>query len=186
MPLATFGNAKNAPQGQVGRSCAMRRLRASKLIATGRRPPTYVPRYLLQMQPDQGTRDRRRRRRNRRLYLYRNDKGRPRFVADYYISQGKLGADKTREGDKRTPIGVYHVHLQPVAAEARRPLRQRRLPDQLPPTSGTVARDATGTASGCTARLPTHLLTAAQGFRRLRRAVQRRSQRAGPRTCKSA
>jgi murein L,D-transpeptidase YafK len=30
-------------------------------------------------------------------------------VADYYISYGKLGADKMREGDKRTPTGVYHV-----------------------------------------------------------------------------
>jgi murein L,D-transpeptidase YafK len=44
-----------------------------------------------------------------RLYLYQNDNGTPRFVADYYISQGKLGAEKAREGDKKTPIGVYHV-----------------------------------------------------------------------------
>jgi len=47
-----------------------------------------------------------------RLYLYENDLsngGRPRFVADYYVTQGKLGADKHAEGDKKTPIGVYHV-----------------------------------------------------------------------------
>jgi murein L,D-transpeptidase YafK len=44
-----------------------------------------------------------------RLYIYQNDDGRPRFVADYYIAHGKLGAEKSREGDKRTPIGVYHV-----------------------------------------------------------------------------
>ena len=44
-----------------------------------------------------------------RLYLYQNDNGRPRFVADYYISHGKLGAEKMREGDKKTPVGVYHV-----------------------------------------------------------------------------
>ena len=73
------------------------------------KPPTdYVPRYLLQMHPEQkhaivvDTQ-------KSRLYLYQNDNGTPRFVADYYISQGKLGADKTREGDRKTPIGVYHV-----------------------------------------------------------------------------
>ena len=44
-----------------------------------------------------------------RLYVYKNDGGAPRFVADYYVTQGKLGADKVTEGDKRTPIGVYHV-----------------------------------------------------------------------------
>jgi murein L,D-transpeptidase YafK len=44
-----------------------------------------------------------------RLYLYRNVDGQPRFVADYYISHGKAGSEKVREGDKKTPIGVYHV-----------------------------------------------------------------------------
>jgi len=44
-----------------------------------------------------------------RLYVYANDKGQPRFVADYYVTQGKLGANKFSEGDKKTPVGVYHV-----------------------------------------------------------------------------
>jgi murein L,D-transpeptidase YafK len=35
--------------------------------------------------------------------------GQPRFVADYYVTQGKLGAEKVAEGDKKTPVGVYHV-----------------------------------------------------------------------------
>ncbi|MFA6445540.1 MAG: L,D-transpeptidase family protein, partial [Sterolibacterium sp.] len=71
-------------------------------------PANYVPRYLLQMRADQDyaivvdTQ-------KSRLYLYQNEKGTPRFVADYYISHGKLGTDKVREGDKKTPIGVYHV-----------------------------------------------------------------------------
>ena len=70
-----------------------------------------MPRYLLQMQPDQRYAvvvDTKR----SRLYLYENDVangGRPRFVADYYVTQGKLGADKLSEGDKKTPVGVYHV-----------------------------------------------------------------------------
>jgi murein L,D-transpeptidase YafK len=33
----------------------------------------------------------------------------PRYVADYYVSSGKNGSDKTRQGDKKTPLGVYHV-----------------------------------------------------------------------------
>jgi murein L,D-transpeptidase YafK len=79
----------------------------SRPIATGP-PSNYVPRYLLQMEPDQKFAivvDTQR----SRLYIYQNDNGRPRFVADYYIAHGKLGAEKTREGDKRTPVGVYHV-----------------------------------------------------------------------------
>src|SRR6185312_1614388 len=44
-----------------------------------------------------------------RLYVYANDAGGPRYVADFYISLGKDGVDKTREGDQKTPIGVYTV-----------------------------------------------------------------------------
>lgn len=42
-----------------------------------------------------------------RLYLYRNENGKPTYVADYYVTLGKNGSDKFLEGDKRTPIGVY-------------------------------------------------------------------------------
>ncbi len=44
-----------------------------------------------------------------RLYLFRNDDGTPRLIADYYVSYGKLGTGKLIEGDKKTPLGVYHV-----------------------------------------------------------------------------
>ncbi|PHV12588.1 L,D-transpeptidase family protein [Chitinimonas sp. BJB300] len=44
-----------------------------------------------------------------RLYLYRNDNGVPRYVLDFYMTIGKLGFDKNREGDQRTPLGVYFV-----------------------------------------------------------------------------
>ncbi len=44
-----------------------------------------------------------------RLYVFENDGRRPRFVADYYVTLGKNGIDKTREGDQKTPLGVYHV-----------------------------------------------------------------------------
>lgn len=107
MPISTFGNASNAPHEKLTdlRDEVIARLKAYRSRAA---TADYVPRYLLQMPPDQkhaivvDTQ-------KSRLYLYQNDNGRPRFVADYYISHGKLGADKTREGDKKTPTGVYHV-----------------------------------------------------------------------------
>ncbi len=43
------------------------------------------------------------------LFVFENTADGLRYVADYYMSVGKNGADKTREGDKRTPLGVYHV-----------------------------------------------------------------------------
>ena len=106
-PISTFGDARNAPKDKVSdlREEAIARLKAYRNRPTA---SEYVPRYLLQMRPDQkhaivvDTQ-------KARLYLYQNDNGRPRFVADYYISHGKLGADKKREGDKKTPTGVYHV-----------------------------------------------------------------------------
>lgn len=42
-----------------------------------------------------------------RLYVYRNEKGKPQYVADYYVTIGKNGGEKHAEGDKRTPLGVY-------------------------------------------------------------------------------
>ncbi len=105
-PLVTLGNATNAPHGKLA---DLREEAIARLKAYRDKPPTdYVPRYLLQMHPEQkyavvvDTQ-------KARLYLYRNVEGRPRFVADYYISHGKAGTDKVREGDKKTPIGVYHV-----------------------------------------------------------------------------
>lgn len=44
-----------------------------------------------------------------RLFVYANDDGRPRYVTDFYTSLGKYGIEKTREGDQKTPIGVYTI-----------------------------------------------------------------------------
>lgn len=44
-----------------------------------------------------------------RLFVYANDLGRPRYVTDFYISLGKKGVDKVREGDQKTPLGVYTI-----------------------------------------------------------------------------
>ena len=108
-PIQSFGALNGAPAEKVA---DLRAEAIARLTAYREKPPTdFVPRYLLQMQPDQRFAivvDTKR----SRLYVYENDKsndGRPRFVADYYITQGKLGAEKLVEGDKKTPVGVYHV-----------------------------------------------------------------------------
>ena len=44
-----------------------------------------------------------------RLYLFENSATGPMLVADYYVSVGKYGTEKSIEGDARTPLGVYFV-----------------------------------------------------------------------------
>ena len=69
-------------------------------------PVSYLPAPLLQLAPRQShallvdtSRS--------RLFVYANDLGRPRYVADFYISLGKNGIEKRVEGDQKTPIGIY-------------------------------------------------------------------------------
>ncbi len=106
-PLETFGNVpKTVPREKVEdlRAEALLRLRALRDRPNGER----VPRYVLQLNAEQKHAlvvDSRR----SRLYVFENVGGRPQFVADYYVTLGKNGVEKTREGDQKTPIGVYHV-----------------------------------------------------------------------------
>ena len=105
-PIETIGAAPNGPNANIEglRAEALVRIRAYR----ERPPEDRVPRYLLQLRGDQRYAlvvDTRR----SRLYLYENDGGTPRFVADYYVSSGKNGPQKVREGDEKTPIGVYHI-----------------------------------------------------------------------------
>ena len=44
-----------------------------------------------------------------RLYLFENQNGLPHYLADFYVSIGKNGAIKQREGDDRTPLGIYRI-----------------------------------------------------------------------------
>lgn len=52
-----------------------------------------------------------------RLYLFENTATGLKLLADYYISVGKLGTEKSLEGDLRTPLGVYFVtsNLDPTS-----------------------------------------------------------------------
>ena len=106
-PLETFGNVvKTVPQDKLEglREEALARLRALRQRPDDKR----LPRYVLQLPPQEKHAfvvDSRR----SRLYVFANDEGRPHLVADFYVTLGKNGVDKTREGDQKTPIGVYHV-----------------------------------------------------------------------------
>ena len=60
-----------------------------------------------------------------RLYVYSNENGKPRYVADYYVTLGKNGSEKLTEGDKRTPSGVYFA--------------SSKLPKKLPDFYGDAA-----------------------------------------------
>jgi murein L,D-transpeptidase YafK len=106
-PLQTFGNvAKTVPQERIDdlRNEALARLGAQRQRpADGR-----LPRLMLQLHSQQKHAllvDSK----HSRLYVFANADGRPRLVADYYVTLGKNGMEKTREGDQKTPIGVYHV-----------------------------------------------------------------------------
>jgi len=105
-PLHELGEAPNAPRERIQDLRDEARVRLARYQFE--RPTDRVPRYLLQLDPDQkqalivDTRQ-------STLYVFENNNGVPRYVADYYISSGKNGSDKTRQGDKKTPLGVYHV-----------------------------------------------------------------------------
>jgi len=104
--IAGFGNTGNPPAGRLEdlRAEALARLRAV------RDPPPSdgIPRYLLQLDREQSNAivvDAGR----SRVYVYENAGGTPRLVRDYYSTLGKNGVDKLRQGDRKTPLGVYHV-----------------------------------------------------------------------------
>jgi murein L,D-transpeptidase YafK len=106
-PLQTFGDvAKIVPAQKIDglRDEALARLRALR-----ERPgDDRLPRYVLQLHSEQKhvlVVDSRR----SRLYVFANADGRPRLVADYYVTLGKNGIEKTRQGDQKTPVGVYYV-----------------------------------------------------------------------------
>jgi len=108
-PINSIGNASGAPSDQVDGLREEARARLARYqIET---PRELAPRYLLQMPQEQkyalvldsakST-----------LFLFENTGGAARYVADYYVTIGKNGLEKLRQGDKRTPIGVYHVISQ--------------------------------------------------------------------------
>jgi murein L,D-transpeptidase YafK len=44
-----------------------------------------------------------------RLYVFENGPKGLHLIADHYASIGRLGAEKSAQGDQRTPLGVYYI-----------------------------------------------------------------------------
>ncbi|WP_051566946.1 murein L,D-transpeptidase family protein [Herminiimonas sp. CN] len=112
-----FGATENAP---VGKMTDLRDEAMARLNSLRKRPDLdLMPRSVLQLMGQQKTVlvvDAK----NSRLYVYENQGEQLKLLSDYYISQGKFGTDKTREGDQKTPIGVYYITSH---------LAKSRLPD---------------------------------------------------------
>ena len=106
-PLQTFGNVeKTVPFEKIE---GLRDEAHARLRALRERPAEdRLPRSVLQLHPEQKhvlMVDSRR----SRLYVFANANGRPKLIADYYVTLGKNGIDKAKQGDQKTPVGVYHV-----------------------------------------------------------------------------
>ena len=106
-PLQTFGNVeKTVPFEKIE---GLRDEAHARLRALRERPAEdRLPRSVLQLHSEQKhvlMVDSRR----SRLYVFANANGRPKLIADYYVTLGKNGIDKAKQGDQKTPVGVYHV-----------------------------------------------------------------------------
>lgn len=108
-PISSIGSPSGGSSEQVA---DLRDEARARLVRSQIAPPTdLAPRYLLQLPETEkfalvldsakST-----------LFVFENTGGIPRYVADYYITIGKNGMDKSREGDKKTPVGVYRVVSQ--------------------------------------------------------------------------
>ena len=104
--VKNFGEASGASPEAIRnlRDEAMVRLKSLR----ERPDPKLLPKAILQLRTDQKhvlIVDAKR----SRLYVYQHVADGLRFMSDYYISQGKLGVNKLREGDQKTPVGVYYI-----------------------------------------------------------------------------
>lgn len=127
--ITGFGNASGAPADKLQdlREEALARLRGYR----SRPARDNVPRNLVELPAEQAyaivvdTQE-------SRLYVFQNQNGRPVMVADYYASQGRLGAFKQKEGDLKTPIGVYRVTSELTATQLGDEYGKRAFPLNYP------------------------------------------------------
>lgn len=108
--LPTMGNAPAALSGKAPGRLAQLKVEANRrLAALQERPPEgAMPAQFISLPSStrhaiavDASRS--------RLYLFENGPKGLRLVADHYASIGKLGAEKSVEGDQRTPLGVYYI-----------------------------------------------------------------------------
>ena len=104
--VTALGSGSN---GSADKLADLRQEALVRLRSLRERPdPELVPRSLLKLRDDQRYAlvvDAKR----SRLFVYEHLKGQLKLLSDYYVTQGKLGTDKSREGDQKTPVGVYYI-----------------------------------------------------------------------------
>jgi len=104
-----FGSAANAPRKEIDglRDEAVVRLQRVLSQTDNKLTPRFLwqmdtqQKYALVVDTSRST-----------LFVYENAHGEARYVTDFYVTIGKLGAEKAAEGDQRTPIGVYFVKAE--------------------------------------------------------------------------
>lgn len=105
-PVTSFGAGANI-QGEKLKE--LRNEAAARIRSYRERPaPDLFPKPVIQLREDQKQVilvDAKK----SRLYLYENVAGQLRLISDHYISQGKFGTNKFKEGDQKTPLGVYYI-----------------------------------------------------------------------------
>lgn len=82
--------------------------KARLLIETEKPAPDMVPASMIQLAPSQKyaiVMDTR----LHRLFVFENVMGVPTLIKDYYASYGRGGVGKEKQGDLKTPLGVYFV-----------------------------------------------------------------------------
>ena len=108
--LQTMGAAPGSLSAMAPDRLPQLRTEAARRLAASReRPPAgVVPAQFIELPPStkhaiavDATRS--------RLYLFENGPKGLQLVADHYASVGRLGTEKSTEGDQRTPLGVYYI-----------------------------------------------------------------------------
>jgi murein L,D-transpeptidase YafK len=105
-PITVIGGGSGAPDSVIADFQDEAKVRAQRLketIPLDKAPANFIqfdPRQKYAVAVDTG---------KSRLYVFENVSGEPRYVADYYVSIGKAGPEKMREGDQKTPLGIYFV-----------------------------------------------------------------------------
>lgn len=105
-PIRDFGNFQSAPYEQINALLAEAKSRLKHYHAPP--PAEKLPSAMVQLSDDQEYAiivDMQ----AARLYLYRNNRGLPERVYDFYATIGKNGSHKFAEGDQKTPVGIYFV-----------------------------------------------------------------------------
>lgn len=109
--LANIGGQLDAQKTQALQAEARARLNASTYLAQQQQPAYLLgnlPHWLKHIITIDLT--------TSRAYLFNVNQQQLNFSGSFYITQGSKGAGKEKEGDKRTPIGIYRM-TQPIPAQ---------------------------------------------------------------------